>query len=52
MKIYVTKPLLYPSVPNSPKNGVVISPVKVYENADNLKLDILFDNKEKPGIYM
>lgn len=52
MKIYVTKPLLYPSVPNSPINGVVITPVKVYVNADNLKLDILFDNKDKSGIYM
>jgi group I intron endonuclease len=54
MKVYVTKRLLYPLAPKSSLNEVVITPtpVKVYENADNLKLDILLDNKGKSGIYM
>nr|YP_009072319.1 GIY-YIG endonuclease [Sclerotinia borealis]AHX82984.1 GIY-YIG endonuclease [Sclerotinia borealis] len=52
MKVSATKPLLYPSVAKSPSNGVVITLVKVYGNADNLKLDILLDNQGKSGIYM
>src|SRR5438552_1297764 len=40
----------YHSEPNNrPFNNLI--PVKVYENADILKLDIISDNKNKAGVY-
>ena len=31
---------------------LAISPVKIYENADTQKMQILMENKTKSGIYM